>query len=169
MTVGIYFALPLLLILVAVQTTFFSYLSVLDVTIQSIPILVIAWALWRGRDSAEPLVVAFVGGFFIDLLSIGPIGVSSVALMIAVVTLTPIQANLINSRFLLPIILAGVAMFTYLLVTLIILRISGYAIAWASIANIPQSIALHAFLTMPVYWLLYFVSLPVRRRAQINI
>ena len=158
MSPWLYFALPVAIILAMLQAVFFSYVPVLGVTIQVLPAFVIAWALLRGRGSADTVIFAFCAGILVDLLSIGPLGLTAISLMIAVVALFPIQANVETSRVILPIMLAGVAMLTFLLANLLMLQLGNYDISWNTIRIIPQTVIVHALFILPVYWLVTFIS-----------
>lgn len=158
MSPWLYFAIPVVVLLVVLQSVFVSYLQILGVTIQIVPAFVIAWALLKGRGSADTVAFAFLAGLLVDILSISPMGLTSLALMVAVITLFPIQANIETSRLLLPIILAGVAMLTFILVNLLLMRISGYAINWQMIGTIPQNVVMHALFILPLYWVVTFIN-----------
>lgn len=143
---------PIMVVLIVVQATFFAYSNILGTTLQIVPIFLFAWAIWRG--SAETIIVAFVAGFLIDLLSSTPMGANAIALMLGTLVIAPIRDTLPTSRFLLPAIMASLAMLTFLLANTLLLRLTGYPINLQSVGNIPQIVILHAIVTLPVYWLL---------------
>ena len=41
-------------------------------------------------------------------------------------------------------ILGGIGMFTFSLVSVLLLRLSGYPIVWSSVATVPVTVVLHA-------------------------
>jgi rod shape-determining protein MreD len=147
-----FIAFPVLLLLTVIQTTLLPQTTILGAPPQLIPLTVLAWALVRG--SAEGLVWAFIGGLLIDLFSPSPVGLSSLALMTAVLLMTTLQQSIAINRFFIPMILGGIGMFTFSLTSVLLLRLSGYPIVWSTIAPVPLGALLHAFLILPVYWII---------------
>ncbi len=72
---------PALGLLAMVQSTLGHQLALFQVKPNFMLLLVLVWTLMRGRR--EGMVVAFLGGFWLDLLALGPLGISSVALIAA--------------------------------------------------------------------------------------
>ncbi len=148
----VFIAIPVLLLLTVVQSTILAQVTILGATPQLLPLFVLAWAMVRG--SAEGLIWAFVAGLFIDLFSVSPLGISSLALMTAVLLVTTLQQNIALNRFFIPMILGGIGMFTFSLVSVLLLRLSGYPIVWSSVATVPVTVVLHAFMILPIYWVI---------------
>lgn len=150
---AIYFTIPVMMLLVALQSAFFSYLLVVGgVTIQLIPIFVVAWALWQG--SAETMIGAFVGGLLIDLLSVTPLGVSACALLLALAVIMPIQGNWRTNRFLAPLLLSFVSIFIFQLAHYALLGLVGYHFSQEVLVFFIPSLIIHSLLVIPIYWLM---------------
>ncbi|MGB1250889.1 MAG: rod shape-determining protein MreD [Candidatus Promineifilaceae bacterium] len=162
-----FISIPVMAFLVVFQSAFLSYATVGGTPIQVIPVVVIAWAMWRG--SAEGAVWAFVAGLFLDYASIGPFGVSSVALIVAVVAISPLFPNLAYNRLTLPFILAGGAMLIFQLTSLLLLRFAGYPIVAQYWREIPLATTLNALVTIPFFWLFTSFSRYTRRERAINL
>lgn len=160
-------ALPVLLPLVLLQGTLFSYLVVGGVVVQMAVVVVIAVGLWR--DSAESLIWAVIAGLLLDINSMAPLGSSAIALMLAMLAIAPFRSNLAYNRVVLPILLAAIAMLVYLLASLIIYRVSGIPTIQEWVGRFPARIAVHALIAVPLYWLLQIGNLFNRRPSQINL
>lgn len=149
---GSLFLLPFLVVLVALQSRFFAYLPVNDnVIIQILPIVTIAWALWRGGAAA--LVVGCVAGLLIDFNSIAPLGSSALPLVLAVCVLLPLRTLLIHSRLVAPVLLTLITLFVWLLVHHVVLILSGYDIG-SAFGRLPATLAVHTVGVLLLYWLL---------------
>ncbi len=72
---------PALGLLAMLQGTLGNQLALLQVKPNFMLLLILVWTMMRGRR--EGMVVAFLGGFWLDFLSLGPLGISSVALIAA--------------------------------------------------------------------------------------
>ncbi|MCK5922792.1 MAG: rod shape-determining protein MreD, partial [Methylococcales bacterium] len=116
----IYLSIPILLILAIFQATILSHTSILGVAPQLLPLIALCFALLRKPD--EAFVWAFVAGLSIDLLSVAPLGSTSIALMAAVLALILIKLWLPTNHFLLPLVLTGLGMFMFLLINLSLLQ-----------------------------------------------
>ena len=162
-----FLSIPVMAVLLVLQSAFFSYATVLGTPVQIMVVVVLAWAMWRG--SAEGSVWAFFAGLFIDYGSISPMGISSAALILAVVTISPFFPNLPYNRLTLPILLAGVAMITFQLTTLLLLRLTGYPINANLLGLIPVTTVLHALVTLPVFWFVSSFRRYTRRERTIDL
>lgn len=149
--IALYLSIPLFMGLTVIQAAILTRFTLLGVTPQLLPIAAFAWAYGRGR--AEGLMSAFIAGLFIDLFSVSPLGVSSLALMAAVVLLTLVQEAVPGERFFLPLALAALGMGLFLSLTWVLLRLFGAAPSWNGAQQLAASIVLHAFLTLPIIWL----------------
>ncbi|MCB0115983.1 MAG: rod shape-determining protein MreD [Caldilineaceae bacterium] len=81
MQIGYIVMIPLLGILAIIQTVVAPRLAILEVRPDLVLLAVLAWTLFNGGYSG--IVWAFVGGLWMDVLSGGPMGASSLALMAA--------------------------------------------------------------------------------------
>ena len=162
-----FLSIPVMALLVVFQSAFLSYAHIAGAPIQIMVVVVLAWAMWRG--SAEGAVWAFFAGLFIDYASIGPFGISSLALILAVVAISPLFPNLAYNRLTLPFLLAGVAMLIFQLTSLLLLRIAGYPIVAHYWQQMPIAIILNALVTVPVFWLLSSFTRYTRRERTIKL
>jgi rod shape-determining protein MreD len=81
-------SVPVLLVAAILQSTLFKQLNFYGAVPNLVLIIVVAWGLLRG--GRESYLWAFVGGLALDLLSGGPLGLSSLALLLiaALISLT---------------------------------------------------------------------------------
>lgn len=161
--------IPIIFILLLLQSTFFAYLPIGGVYLQATVAFVIAWGLWA--EPVESLTVAFIAGLLIDLLSVAPMGSSSIGLMVGLIVIQPFRVLLQNSRLVFPIILALGAMLTFRLATLLFQRLAGYPTPATTWQALPATIILHALVALPQYWFLRIISASTRRSTsrQINL
>ena len=164
---GVYVAFPLVLICVWLQSTLVSYFTLLGTTLQLVPLFVLAWAMWRG--TGEAVLLAFLAGLSLDLLSTGPLGLTSFALMVSVLALLPFRPNLPLSRFLFPILLSGAGIFIFSLVSLLIIRVTGYPNDAGWWQRLPQTVLLHAFVTPIAYWSLQAIGRLLGIRPRVSL
>lgn len=161
------FGLPVLIALILLQSTLFAYVPIAGVPVQAAVVLVLAIALWR--ESAESVIWAFTAGLLIDLNSIAPFGSSALALMIAIVVISPFRANLLYNRVILPFLLAVGAMVLFQLIYFLLLRLSNRPINGHVLAQLPTIVLVHALLAVPLYWLLRATNRLSRQPYQINL
>jgi rod shape-determining protein MreD len=175
-----------MLALAIVQSTVLPKFPMLGFVPLPVLLVALAWGLLHTLE--EGVVWAFVGGFFVDLFSIGPLGATSLALMAAVAAVILIQQNFPESRVLLPIILSFLASVVFWFVYLLILRIfvpfieSDPALGLDALlessrapglsADITQQYNInqttfgyglllafgHGLLVLPIYWIIYNVE-----------
>jgi rod shape-determining protein MreD len=80
LTINGYLGLAVLLGLALVQSSFGPFLTVVGVHPDLVLIAVIGWTLLRGSE--EGLLWAVIGGLCLDILSSGPFGAMSIALVV---------------------------------------------------------------------------------------
>ncbi|MEJ2747436.1 MAG: rod shape-determining protein MreD [Anaerolineae bacterium] len=162
MSSTIYLAIPVMLLLAVLQTAVLPHFPVLGL-IPQLPFLVaLAWGLLRGMN--EGLVWAFIGGLFLDLFSVAPMGVTSLSYMLAILAVVWIENAMPADRFFVPVIMAIAATVIYLLVYLILLRLLGYLTTLQGAAALLPTAILHGLLILPIYWLLYYLDRIFRPR-----
>ena len=166
MSPSVYLAIPIMAVLGIVQTAVLPRFPVLGLTPQ-LPLLVaLAWGLLRGLD--EGLQWAFFAGFFTDLFSINPLGISALTFMVAVTAVLWVQEALPSSRVFLPLLLAAIATFINLTIYLIFLRLLGSITSFTIAIDLPPLVLLNAVAILPIYWLMVFIDRSVRpRRVQV--
>lgn len=183
---SIYFAIPLMLILAIIQATIMPKFPVLGFVPLLVLLVALAWGLLHTLE--EGVAWAFVGGLFVDMFSVSPLGTTSLALMTAVAAVILIKRNFPESRVLLPLILGFLATLIFWFVYLLMLRIVvpfivdnpslgidlllGGTRAPGLAADINQQYSInqttfgyglllafgHALLVLPVYWTIYTVE-----------
>jgi len=121
MSLGFYLVIPLMVVLTILQSTLLPQFPIFGVTPQLWLLATIAWALLRGWQ--EGIIWAFVAGLFVDLFSVTPLGVTSLALMAAVGVVVLLQRNLPAYRVVIPVILTVIGTLFFWLVYLFLLRI----------------------------------------------
>ena len=166
MTVSVYLAIPLMLVLGLVETAVLPHFPIFGTIPQLAFLVALAWGLLYGVE--EGAVWAFFAGVFTDLFSISPVGVSSLAFMVAITAVIWTTQALPASRLLLPLALAGLATVISFIVELVLLRLFGTIADFQSIILLPNILLLHILAILPIYWLLYFINRTVRpRRVQL--
>ena len=153
---SIFLAVPLMMVLTVFQTAVLPYFPLFGVT-PSLPFLVaLAWGLLRGVN--EGVIWAFIAGFFMDLFTAAPVGGLALTYMIAVLAASVINDVLPANRTVIPMLLAAIATIIQQLLYAIFLAIFGYSIVQVIAASLLPTVLLHAFLILPIYWLLYLLQ-----------
>jgi rod shape-determining protein MreD len=148
---SIYVAVPLLSLLVVLQMTLLPHLQLAGITPQLAIVAAISWALQRG--ALEGMVWAFLAGMLLDAFSYTPLGVTALALMLAIFATTRLQKVLPETPVFLPILMTGLVFAGYLLLSVTLLRLTGHRFSWANISLLPPFVVFHAVLGLPAYWL----------------
>lgn len=165
MSASIFVAVPVMLILAVVQTAVFPYFSFFNLTPQLPFVVSLGWGLQRGPE--EGVLWAFVGGFFLDLFSLAPMGTTALSFMVAILIATLIAQSLPSSRFFLPMALGVLATLISLALYFVYLRLLGQQTGLQLITSLLPLSILHGGLILPVYWLLYLIDNTFRpRRVQ---
>lgn len=118
---SVYLSIPIMLGLAIVQSTVLPKFPILGFVPLPVFLVSLAWGLLHTME--EGVAWAFVGGLFVDLFSVSPLGATSLALMAAVAAVIFIQRNFPESRLLLPIIFSFLASLIFWFVYLFLLRI----------------------------------------------
>ncbi len=160
---SIFVAVPLMLFLAVVQTAVLPFFPLFHLSPQMPFLVALTWALLRGME--EGIIWAFIGGLFIDLFSVTPLGVSSLSFMVGIAAVLWIQQAIPTSRFLLPILLAVLSTVISLLVYFVSLRTLNYVTGFAGLPAILPLTLFHAVLILPVYWLAFAIDRRTRPRS----
>lgn len=152
MRATVYLAIPLMFMLTIVQASMLPRFPILGLVPQLLLPVAVAWGLLAGVE--EGALWAFWAGFFLDLFSASPMGLSSLAVLAAVTLVVSIQHLLPPSRYLIPLLLAALATLVYQLVYLVLLRLTGYPVNLQAAGELLPLALLHAVLMLPTYWLL---------------
>lgn len=166
--INLYVAVPLLVGAAIVQSTLVPHISFVGAKPNLVLLVVISWSLFTGAK--EGIVWGFIGGFFLDLLSGSPFGLSTLA-MLLVSYLTGLQArNIFRSNITLPLATIFFATIMYDVVFLILLRLTGRPVAWGdSLIWITLPATLLNTLLMPlVYGLMLLLHRSITGREGIG-
>ena len=152
MSSSIYIAAPFLLLLAVLQTAVMPLFPILGSVPQLLFLVALAWGSLRGVN--EGVVWAFVAGVCQDLFSTMPMGVSSLAFMVAVFVAVMAAQVIPQNRFFLPLLQGAVATFVFLAVYFLLLNVTGYELSLATAVSFTPLVILHSILILPIYWLL---------------
>ena len=146
-------AIPLFLILAAIQTTILARLNILGHNPQVVVLAAIAWATIRGLE--EGIVWGFIAGIALDIYSLGPTGGNALSIMIAVAVVFLLQLGLPPNRFVLPPLFGGLGTSIAVLVYGVLLQLSGYTADWSFANDLVLFAIAQTAVMIPVYWGLY--------------
>lgn len=123
-------------------------------------LLIVAWSIRRGTE--EGIVWALIGGFAVDLLTVGPLGASIVGYGCAAVIAGSFGPSLRQISVLLPLILTPLTSIIAVLVSALVMAAAGWPMPWpATVALVVlPSAALDSLVMIVVYPI---VSLADRR------
>jgi rod shape-determining protein MreD len=118
-------SVPLLAVLSLLQTTVLRQIPLLDGNLDLLLLAVLCWSLLRPD---EGLIWAVLAGFFADIFSGGPSGVTSVAFLFAAFCVSFLHGRLRTHN---PIVVMAIALFGTLLahlVTIVLLLLFGHGL-----------------------------------------
>lgn len=162
MSISFYIAIPIMGLLAIIQTVILPRFPIAGVAPQLLFLVALAWGLLRGLQ--EGLIWAFIAGIWIDLFSIAPIGVSSLAFMVAVGVAVLVQRVLPPGRLFSVILLTALATLVYLATYLTVLSTLGHGISFSGLLELLPLLLLHILLIVPIYLLLQAVLRRFRPR-----
>lgn len=166
MSNSIYLAIPLMALLSIVQTAILPRVPVLGVVPQILFLVALAWGLLRGLE--QGLLWAFIAGIFVDLFSLTPLGLSSLAYMLAVAPAVLLQGVLPPRHLLVAGLMAVLATIIYLLVYFVFLRFFGLGMSIDALLEMLPLALLHGILILPIYGLMQAgIKLAQPRRVQL--
>lgn len=120
--------IPALGILAILQSTLGNQLALLQVKPNFILMLVLIWTMMRGRR--EGMVVAFMGGLWMDFLALGTLGISSVALISASFIVGFGRRGVAVTHLLIPLWMVVVGTSVYIVVFHTLLALSQSTWVW---------------------------------------
>lgn len=129
--------LPLLGVLSMFQASLTGLFTIYGVKPELVLIVILALSLYFG--TAETLIWAFVGGIWLDIFSGGPMGASSIALMMASVVGGVGYRSLSNSNILVPLFVVICGSLTFSFVYLGILEILDFSGLFAGSLNLAEA------------------------------
>lgn len=148
----IYIAMPVMALLAILHSSVLSRFPILGVVPQLLFIVALAWGIVRGLE--EGVIWAFIAGICVDLFSITPLGLSSVAFIAGVGAPLLLQQALPPRRLLVAMVMAALGTLIYLIVYIVGLRLFGFSTPLNGLAGLLPLIGLHAVLIVPVYVLI---------------
>jgi rod shape-determining protein MreD len=160
---SLYIAIPVMGLLAVIQTAILPQFSVAGVSPQLLFLVALSWGLLR--DLRDGLVWAFIAGIWVDLFSIAPVGVSSLAFMAALAATIPLQQILPPRRLLSAILLAGLGTLIYLTLYLAALRVFGHTLTFNGLIELLPILLLNLILIAPIYLILQTILRAFRPRA----
>jgi rod shape-determining protein MreD len=148
---------PLLTVVALAQTVLLAQVDLLGARPDLMLSVVLVWAVLRGVD--EGMVWGLIGGLALDILSGGPMGANTLALLAAALLAGQSWGRGIGSALIRLLLLAFVAILAYHLVLLFVLSWTGYLVDWGwAILRVagPSALlnmALAPFVQVPLSWL----------------
>lgn len=142
--------------MVVFQSTFLSIIRFLDQTPLLLVLGAIAWGMIRGPY--EGLVWAFVAGFLLDLFSIAPWGVNTLAMIGAMLLAVFIVSTLSPRRFWLPAVIGGLCAVVFLFLSVALIFLTPFGNRGPNIPNIGTFFFVQSVTMLPIYWGLYFLD-----------
>ena len=161
MAVNFYAAIPLMAVLAIIQTAILPRFPIAGVEPQLLFLVALAWGLLRGLD--EGLVWAFIAGIWVDLFSLTPVGLSSLAFMAGVAAPILLQPMLPPRRLPVTALLAALGTLIYLLLYVIALGLLGHGLSAVGLAGVLPIVLLHAILVLPIYYACLLYTSPSPR------
>ncbi len=141
--------IPLLGLLALLQSTLLPHAAILNVWPNLVLLAVVSWTLLRGL--AEGLMWAFIGGLWLDILSGGPFGLSTLTLVLVAFVISFLEASLFREHIVLVVAIVTVAGLLHGLISLSMLRLSGHPAATLTMLwRIAIPTALYTSLLTPV-------------------
>ncbi len=162
----VYIAIPVMALLAIVQSAILPRFPIVGLTPQLLFIVALVWGNQRGLE--EGLIWAFIAGIFVDLFSLAPLGISSLAFMAGVTGPLLLQPILPPRRLLVAMLQAGLGTFIYLSVYAIGLRLFGFGVSVGGLLDMLPLVLLHAVLIVPVF-LLLGATLRVMRPRRVEV
>jgi rod shape-determining protein MreD len=159
----LYFAAPLMLFVAILQTAVLPRFPVAG-TVPQLPLLIaLSWGLLRGPNDGT--IWGFLAGLFLDIFSVGPIGVTALSYMFAILAVTLVGRALPSNRYLMPILFSAMVTFVYFLLNLILMRLYGYSVGPVQVSNLLPLMLLHTGMILPFYWAFYALDRRLRPRS----
>jgi len=125
---NLYLTVPLLTLIAVFQSVLFSQLGFQDAHVELMVMVVLTWSFVRGMEAGA--VWAFIGGLLIDLFSGGPLGGTSLALLV-VAFLGGLQwGRSLGPTFIRLIIVTALGFLAYHIILLLVLAWTGRPVSW---------------------------------------
>ena len=121
MSYSSYLSVPLMAVLVVVQAVVMPKIPLFGIVPQLLLLVVFAWSLSQGLNGG--LIWAVVAGFFIDLFSVAPLGVTSLSALAGVTAAVMAYRSFPDSRVIMPALVTALGTIVFWLAYLLLLRI----------------------------------------------
>lgn len=158
---SILIATPIMAILAIVQIVILPRFSFFAVD-PSLPFLfALAWSLLSNVE--EGVVWAFIGGLFMDIFTIAPVGGLALTYVVAVFAVNLVRDLLPANRLAIPVISAVVATTIQQLLYLIYLWLFGIS-AYTTFSILVQTVVVQTILIIPIYWIMYMLKRTLQPR-----
>ncbi len=143
--------LPLLALAAILESTVFPDLALLHGRVDLVLLLTLSWTL--SGDSQGGALWGFIGGLWLGLLSGGPLGLASLALVTMAFLASLSEGRVWSSHVLLPLAVALIGSAGYHLISAAGLFATGEAVDWGLFLRqvLLPSVLLNAALILPVY------------------
>lgn len=116
-----YLSVPLMAGLVVIQATVLTRIPLFGIAPQLLFLVAVAWALSQGLN--DGLIWAVVAGFFIDLFSVTPLGISSLSAVAGVTAASLVYRSFPDSRLIMPALVTALGTVVFWFVTLLLTRL----------------------------------------------
>lgn len=158
-----YLSVPVLLVLALAQSTVFTRLHLGGVAPNLVLCAAVVWSLLRG--TREGLVWAFVGGLALDLLSAGPLGLSSIALLAVCALAGLAEGHVQPQSTVLSFVSVALGTVVFDVIVLLGLALSGHVLGrLEEVAGLVlASVVLNILGMLPLHWLLRRLYLAAER------
>jgi len=149
--IGRYFSLPLLLIAAILQSTLMPDFQIQSGRADLLFNLVLAWALLAGSN--QGVIWALIGGVCRDLVDGLPLGLSAIALIVVVFSISRVVGPIDRSNWLLPSLLAAIGTGAYHLLLIGLYSLFGHSVPIAySLLNVTlPTVVMNTLLMLVVF------------------
>lgn len=162
---AIFVGFPLLIFAAILQVTLMPQLRLLDGSPDLVFLLVVSWALRGSLQSS--LLWAFMGGMALDLMSIQPLGTSTLGLVAVIYGISGLGERLYRVGFfaLLAVVLVGTVIMQICIVG--VLFVTGHALDWGYALTdvIAPTLFYNAIAIWPIYGFIYILQRQIERRG----
>jgi rod shape-determining protein MreD len=161
---GLIIGIPLMAGLAIMQSAIISYMPFLEGTPNMVLLVVVSWSL-IGR-SREAMILGLFGGVFLDMLSILPVGSTSISLILIAYLISLLEGGFWESNFFTPLVATLVATVMFFSLTILTLLLAGRTLdLLSSLTRIfLPSLFLNLVICLPIYhltgWIANFVAPP---------
>jgi rod shape-determining protein MreD len=147
-------ALPLLGVLLVLQSAVFSRIPLLHGTADLVLLAIIAWALQKRVQTAWHWGI--IGGLLVSFVSALPLGVVMGGYLLAVGLALALRSRVWQVPVLAMMVATFFGTMIVHLITMVVLRVSGVPLPWLQTLNlvILPSVLLNLFLSLPFYVML---------------